>query len=103
MRSRSVRAVCILLLVLLPGTMDGLALRCGTELVREGDIRSEVLAKCGEPTDRTLYYEEREIGRITRIVPIEVWIYNFGAQTFVHFLTFENGKLVGIQTGGYGY
>jgi hypothetical protein len=97
----SLVVVAVLVVLLFPE--EGPALRCGNLLVSEGDIRSEVFAKCGEPTDRTLYYEERKTGRITTVIPIEVWIYNFGVQNFVYFLTFENGRLIDIRTGGYGY
>ena len=34
---------------------------------------------------------------------VEVWTLNFGSRTFVRFLEFENGTLVRIETGGYGY
>ena len=34
---------------------------------------------------------------------VEVWTYNFGSRTFVRYLEFENGTLVRIETGGYGY
>jgi hypothetical protein len=103
----SVRGILMAVIVLFGLTLvasgDAGALRCGSELVSEGDIRPEVLAKCGEPADRTVYYEKRRIGSVTRVVPVEVWTYNFGRQTFIHFLTFENGQLTGIQTGGYGF
>jgi hypothetical protein len=94
--------IALAVLVLL-ATGEAAALRCGNELVSEGDIRPEVLAKCGEPADRTVYYEKRRVGSVTKIVPVEVWTYNFGRQTFIHFLTFENGQLTGIETGGYGF
>jgi hypothetical protein len=103
MRGSITVLVCIVMLGLLASPGDALALRCGGSLVSVGDVRLEVAAKCGEPSEKTLYYEERKIGRSTRIVPVEVWIYNFGPQRFVYFLTFEKGKLVETRTGGYGY
>ena len=36
-------------------------------------------------------------------VKIEEWTYNFGPERFIRTLTFENGELVDIETGGYGF
>lgn len=93
--------------------------RCGNRLVSVGDTISEVLAKCGPPT----WVEERKEERLERIyndsyykngtlrepiytnvqVNIEEWFYNFGSNRFMQVFTFENGKLVEITTGNYGY
>jgi hypothetical protein len=48
-------------------------------------------------------------GRCTTIVedsvevPVDAWTYDFGPQRFVRFLTFEHGKLIQIDSGGYGH
>ena len=42
------RRMCLVLLALLC-SMPALALRCGSDLVHEGDTKFEVLDKCGEP------------------------------------------------------
>lgn len=91
------------------------AFRCGTKLVVEGDTRSEVAAKCGEPTDvitqRSIlrrpvvwthgrpYY----IGEDFIEVPVESWIYNLGPNKLMRRLRFEGGILTEIETLGYGY
>ena len=36
-------------------------------------------------------------------VSVEVWVYDFGPQTFTRLLEFENGKLVKIEAGSWGY
>lgn len=36
-------------------------------------------------------------------VDIEEWMYNLGSRSFLYFLRFENGSLVEIGTGDYGY
>jgi hypothetical protein len=89
----------------------GLA-RCDQLAFHLGDSTFEVLSKCGEPALR----EEKQVSRSGygptgsgQVVGgsagtlIEVWTYNFGSRTFVRYLEFENGTLVRIETGGYGY
>jgi hypothetical protein len=90
--------------------------RCGGDLVYEGDARSRVLAKCGEPSDVThsvalraaapvLWRDGRPVyfssGYVE--VPVEVWIYNRGPNDFMRQLRFEDGMLIEIRTLGYGY
>jgi hypothetical protein len=36
-------------------------------------------------------------------VPVEEWTYDFGPQRFIQFLTFEDGRLVRVQSGDYGH
>ena len=36
---------------------EAYAMRCGTQLVRVGDSTSDVRAKCGEPTEISVWYE----------------------------------------------
>ncbi|MEP7242158.1 MAG: DUF2845 domain-containing protein [Gammaproteobacteria bacterium] len=89
--------------------------RCGTHLVTEGDTRSEVVSKCGEPTelDRRTAILRRPVvwirGRPVVVgeslieVPVEVWVYNLGPNKLMRRLRFEDGLLVDVDTLGYGY
>jgi len=99
--------------------------RCGNKLVSIGDRKFEVITKCGEPTYRDVRYEKRvkrDLYRdlfpprepreseqyreplfVEEMVAVEEWVYNFGSLQFVRYLTFENGILVNIETGDYGY
>ena len=110
------RAVALLVLGLLaaaPALADGL--RCGTKLVLEGATRSEVAAKCGEPTEVTtmravfrrpvIWTNGRPyfIGEDFIEVPVESWVYNLGPNKLMRQLRFEGGYLVDIDTLGYGY
>ncbi len=99
-----------------------LAFRCGTRLVNVGDLKAQVLGKCGPP-DSVDFWEEDRIERVfgysysddsyylgTRIptavvvrVPIEEWTYNPGPTQFIRILKFENNRLISIETGNYGY
>lgn len=81
---------------------------CSEQIVTIGDLKTDVLAKCGEPTWKDVHQEEfkerLETG-LTRsvFVNVEEWTYNLGTNRFVRILTFRNGKLADIKTGGYGY
>ena len=95
---------------------------CGSRLVSVGDSRYEVLAKCGEPSWRDGWEEERleRVGGIpyfdgspfyTSRIPtlvnvhvwVEEWIYNRGPSRFMRILRFENNRLIDIVVGDYGY
>ena len=95
------------------------ACRCGNKLVSTGDTKSEVLADCGPPA----WAEARTEERIERIhgddyydrgvlrepvyskvhVNVDEWFYNFGPTQFMQIFKFENGILVSIENGNYGY
>jgi hypothetical protein len=98
--------------------------RCGGRIVVEGDYAYEVIARCGEPDHVEAWQEERikrdfyrplepqrkrdyELYRepllVKEYVVIELWTYNLGRQRLTRYLRFENGKLVEITTGDYGY
>jgi hypothetical protein len=90
------------------------AFRCGTKLVTDGDTRSEVLQKCGDPTEidrrsifrQPLYWiggRPYNIGNGVVEIPVEIWIYNFGPSKLMRQVRFEDGKVVEIETLGYGY
>jgi len=86
------------------------ALRCGSSLVDIGDHKLEVLRKCGEPVFADSRIELRyvklqgtgmEIGQYVPVM-IDEWTYDFGSNRFVQLLRFENSRLVGIESLGYG-
>ena len=83
-------------------------LRCGNRLVSVGNNKAEVLIKCGSPAWQDVWTDET----ITNVntadalrvsVDRERWVYNFGRKSFLRFLLFENGRLINIATGDYGY
>lgn len=91
------------------------AFRCGSHLVTEGATRSEVVARCGEPTeiDRRsnilrqplVWIRGRpySVGDALIEIPVEIWVYNLGPNKLMRRLRFEDGVLVDIETLGYGY
>ena len=100
---------------------DGL--RCNGRIVSTGDTLYQVRSLCGEPDDaqhriethtvrhrvRVACAREREpnaqcdttVERSTDVV-IDDWTYDIGRQSFIRFLTFVDGRLARVQTGGYG-
>jgi hypothetical protein len=89
----------------------GLA-RCDQISFHLGDSSFDVVSRCGEPALReqklvtTSAFGATGGGLVAggnAGFTVEVWTLNFGSRTFVRFLEFENGTLVRIETGGYGY
>jgi hypothetical protein len=62
--------------------------------------RRRVSAPCFKGPDGVVRCDRVE--EYTVDVVIDEWTYDFGPRRFVHYVTFENGKLVKISTGGYG-
>jgi hypothetical protein len=98
------------IILLLFMTTEAFALRCGNKLVDIGDRKIEVLEKCGNPLfvenwqEEVIVYRgrlERQIRRLSNI-DIEEWTYNFGANRFIYFLRFVNGRLNRIEEGQVG-
>jgi hypothetical protein len=104
-------AVSVLVWGLLFGAGNASAMRCGNQLVLIGDRHYDVLGKCGEPDAREERPEKRYFrvfreGRFFEVleeVTVEEWTYNLGPNMFIRILRFENGRLVEIETGEYGY
>jgi hypothetical protein len=90
------------------------AMRCGTRLVVEGDLAIDVRAKCGEPTDITrksvlkpaiIWLNGRpvQVGNGLLDVSVEIWTYDLGPLKLMRQLRIEDGKVVQIDTLGYGH
>lgn len=95
------------------------ALRCGRKLVSDGDTLYEVRSRCGEPDNQIQRVEVRSVrqwiqgpcvapGRCGQLVErtievtIDEWIYDFGPHQFINYLTFEQGRLIRIDSGARG-
>ena len=107
------------------------ALRCNGRVIDLDTNKAEILHNCGEPTWVDERQEERIVRHCYRsptspdfdrefneyryqrdgrwytgckiFVTIEEWFYNFGPNRLTQTLTFENNRLVHIETGRYGY
>jgi hypothetical protein len=81
--------------------------------IDEGDGKLDVLARCGEPALRDAWEETRAVYARDRkegvaaaestTVQLETWTYDLGRNRFVQFVTFENGRVIRIRSGSYGY
>lgn len=99
------------------------SLSCNYRIVSSGDSRHEVRSVCGEPDDASQRVEYRTLrGRVVgpctrdgkRVrcsqtqetvveVVIDEWVYDFGRNRFIQYLTFEQGRLVSVRSGSYGH
>jgi hypothetical protein len=132
MKPRALIIAVVLLLIsgadAIAGSDNSSTMRCGTRIVTIGESRYTVRAKCGPPSQKDVRHEKR-IARDTyrdlfpsqgnsknreqekyreplfveENVEIEEWTYNLGPTSFIRYLYFENGKLVQIETGDYGF
>lgn len=87
---------CCGLLLLLLFAPPAEALRCGNDLVREGDPAYRVQRACGKPDWIGSYYR----GHGARE---EVWHYNFGPNELIRVMRFREGRLQRIETAGRGF
>ena len=91
------------------------ALRCQGRLVYIGDLKTDVVSKCGKP-DHIEQWEENPNGYTSKIydyekeryqlpelikgpIQVERWTYDFGANRFIRYLFFQNGELYKIERG----
>lgn len=89
------------------------AMRCGHNLVIEGDYKNEVIARCGQPdsieshtevVSRTIRFPYRTLDLQEYVeIQVEEWIYNLGPSRFQQYLRFENGILIEVKSLGRGY
>lgn len=119
-KTMRVSSVLLILLLLVASNVSASDFRCGANIISLGDRKFDVLRKCGNPDN----VEVREEVRIKRdlgthfflpgeepprflfakeLVTVEEWEYNLGPGRFIRYLTFENGRLIKITTGDYGY
>ena len=106
-------AVVVLTAVVLgaAGIVD--ALDCDGRLVSLGASPWDVQTICGDPAQvsdtielvlKPVYDAQgRVAGHLPVGVPKQVWTYNFGSSRLMYILTFLEGTLVKIDTGGYGH
>ena len=100
-----------------------LAMRCGSRLISEGDPRDKLANECGPPANVETWEEERyhhydalppsnqyreferygSAYRVKVFVRVELWTYNYGPSRFMDYVRIENGLVVKIYSGGYGY
>jgi hypothetical protein len=111
--SRIRTAVMVLTAVVLGMVGIGHTLDCGGRLVLDGASPWDVQGICGDPAQvsdtievvlKPVYDPQGHVaGHLPVSVPKQVWTYNFGSSRLMYILTFLEGALVKIDTGGYGH
>lgn len=99
---RKTAAVIILLSLLTASTAS--ALRFGNELISVGDLKHEVLLKCGEPYSKEIigYIDRVESEERIRVMKLEEWIIAVPSRgtTYYYSLVFEGNVLTEIKSAG---
>lgn len=123
-RRQKIAATATLLIATLLLTTPAAAFRCGSKLVKDGMLESQVVAICGQPSSmRDLgvvlrgydyrftrrigpgwtEYHRPGVGGYVQEVVLTEYVYNFGPRRLMRRLLFEGGVLVTIESAGYGY
>jgi len=85
---------------------------CSPNSFRGGESAYELAARCGDPAVRDVREETRTEAVhprpgvedfVSRTFTTELWTYDLGPSQFVRFVLLEEGRVVKISTGGYGY
>jgi len=77
----------------LPAQAD---IRCGHDLVQDGESVAQLLLVCGEPMLRqTIGVRETPAGEVL----VEQWTYSFGPGTLLQIVTIEGGKVAKVEDG----
>ena len=101
-------APLLLAALLVPTVAFADAMRCGSQLISEGDPIDKVLELCGEPQQRRRTWIQRpprfEFGgqeipfEGTEDVPVDVWTYDFGSSRLMRRVRFVAGTVQSIET-----
>lgn len=90
------RTLPLLALVLLPALATASStLRCDKGIVSIGDRASEVIAKCGKPSERSFIGYTYSGGGDQSV---KEWVYGPRSGGMVYFLRFEGGRLKNIDS-----
>jgi hypothetical protein len=105
-------AFLLALTCLRPLVAEADTMRCGSQLLHEGDRIEDIVRRCGEPAERSRTWIVRpphfELGGREysfpgrEDVPVDVLIYDLGPQKFKRKLRFVAGKLERIETMEHG-
>jgi uncharacterized membrane protein len=71
-----------------------------TQRVEYRTVRGRVAGPCTRSGDKIVCSQTKE--QVVEVV-IDEWTYDFGRNRFIEYLTFEQGRLVSVRSGGYGH
>jgi hypothetical protein len=98
---------CLVALILMvPQIGNAQSVSCRGGIVSQGDTKSEVRAKCGEPTEGG-YRTGQEEPAIGKVAPPSAgddsWTYNFGPSSLMQRIWFVDGLVTSVESLGYGH
>jgi len=76
-------------------------MRCGGRLVTVEDRAAELRSLCGTPDYRDVWTEQTLPQDL--LGDTEEWYYNFGSNQLLRIVRIQNGRVVRIDTDGYGF
>lgn len=105
------RWLALVVLAWSPALVLGQSLECSNKVISQGSTRLEVTGLCGDPADvehKTLYnnVSAAVAGVVTGTtveVHVELWTYNFGPTRLMQRIWIEDGRVVRIESLGYGF
>jgi hypothetical protein len=96
-------AVAALLLAVVPTLALAQSMRCKSQLITEGTSQVKVAALCGQPTQVVHPPAYEGVAAGVSDVEYEIWVYNLGPNKLMQRIRFRDGKVIGIDSVGYGY
>lgn len=91
---KKILTISLYCLISLPALAD--SWRCGSELVKTGDSKGTVIAKCGAPYNETqINYSKKQKNHQDIYTTTEELTYKDDGRVY-YLLTFEKGKLIRI-------
>ena len=101
--------ILFVLLAAAPLVVQAGSLRCGSKLVSIGYSSFRVQSLCGEPSAKehvavnekaVVQGNDQGVQESRKTVKVEKWTYNFGPGQLLKILTFSDGTLTKIESGG---
>jgi hypothetical protein len=77
---------------------------CADKIISVGDRSYDLITKCGEPDWKQSHAEEiiERDSKVKTFIAVEEWTYDLGPQRFTRIFKLRDGKVVDVQSGGYG-
>ena len=86
---------------------------CDSSAIRVDLRKLDLLARCGPPPARDVRRERRAASEPATVqgataiaftsVQVETWTYDLGPNRFITIATLQDGKVIAVEHGGYGY
>jgi hypothetical protein len=81
---------------------------CQPQDIEPGLSKFELIVLCGQPDARESWTEFRsdrlgDVFTYPVTVRVDEWIYSFGSNQFIRYVTLVNGRITKVETGEHGY